>query len=57
MELHANIGDDESEKRTIINLIYVDNQVLLTNMKIYDKDDLNWLVPHPQTDLDELVMH
>lgn len=46
--------EDSFERKTILNSIYTNNIEGLRAMKVISKN-LNWLEPHPRTDLDELV--
>lgn len=44
------------ERKMILNIIYANDYYSLMNNKhlVVDKN-LNWLEPHPKTDLDELI--
>ena len=44
------------ERKMILNIIYVnDFYSLMNNKRLVTEKNLNWLEPHPKTDLDELV--
>ncbi len=48
--------EDSMERKMILNFIYVnDYYSLLNNKKLVTERNLNWLEPHPKTDLDELI--
>ena len=48
--------EDSMERKTILNIIYVNDYYnLMNNSKLVTDRNLNWLEPHPKTDLDELI--
>ena len=48
--------EDAMERKMILNLIYAnDSYSLQNNRHLVTDKNLNWLEPHPKTDLDELV--
>ena len=48
--------EDSMERKMILNCIYAnDFTTLQNNSRIIMDKSLNWLEPHPRTDLDELV--
>lgn len=48
--------EDSMERKMILNIIYSnDFYSLLNNKQMVTDKNLNWLEPHPKTDLDELV--
>ena len=49
--------EDSMERKMILNCIYANNLVTLQqhSTKLIIEKSLNWLEPHPKTDLDELI--
>ena len=49
--------EDSMERKMILNCIYANNLVTLQqhSTKLIVEKSLNWLEPHPKTDLDELI--
>jgi len=44
------------ERKMILNIIYAnDYYSLMNNRSLVTDKNINWLEPHPRTDLDELV--
>ena len=44
------------ERKMILNMIYAnDYYSLMNNRRLVTDKNINWLEPHPKTDLDELV--
>ena len=48
--------EDAMERKMILNMIYAnDYYSLMNNRRLVTDKNINWLEPHPKTDLDELV--
>lgn len=48
--------EDSMERKMILNIIYANDYYSLVNIKrLVMEKNLNWLEPHPKTDLDELI--
>ena len=48
--------EDSMERKMILNIIYAnDYYSLMNNKRLVTDKNLNWLEPHPKTDLDELI--
>ena len=48
--------EDSMERKMILNFIYSnDYYSLMNNKRLVTDKNLNWLEPHPKTDLDELI--
>ena len=48
--------EDSMERKMILNFIYAnDYYSLMNNQRLVTDKNLNWLEPHPKTDLDELI--
>jgi len=48
--------EDSMERKMILNIIYSNDYYgLLNNKGLVTEKNLNWLEPHPKTDLDELI--
>ena len=48
--------EDSMERKMILNIIYANDYYnLINNKRLVTEKNLNWLEPHPKTDLDELI--
>jgi hypothetical protein len=48
--------EDSMERKMILNIIYAnDYYSLMNNKRLVTDKNLNWLEPHPKTDLDEMI--
>ena len=48
--------EDSMERKMILNIIFANDYYnLMNNKRLVTEKNLNWLEPHPKTDLDELI--